>query len=309
MSNILPKDIMDCMKDCILSLFWAKKDIMDFFRRAGCTSKDLISKEEMAELRRAEIVNRVFSNLECRPDAGLGQFRCMIKNLTEWNYFNPYYFKEIKQLDEETVRRNIEHLKQLQELRDSKIKNERKRKEACTDLRNEKTLDEIKLLFLNLFNCKDENGNEINKQKRGYLFEELLKDIFVREKIEVTEPFKIQGEQIDGAFKYDGEHYIIEAKWQDTWVASNSLYQFAMKVEGKMYGRGIFFSINGYSPDSVQALQNGKALKTILVDGADLVLITEGIYTLKEMLDCKIKAAQTKGEIYVNGNNSISKIK
>lgn len=309
MSNILPKDIMDCMKDCILSLFWAKKDIMDFFRRAGCTSKDLISKEEMAELRRAEIVNRVFSNLECRPDAGLGQFRCMIKNLTEWNYFNPYYFKEIKQLDEETARRNIEHLKQLQELRDSKIKNERKRKEACTDLRNEKTLDEIKLLFLNLFNCKDENGNEINKQKRGYLFEELLKDIFVREKIEVTEPFKIQGEQIDGAFKYDGEHYIIEAKWQDTWVASNSLYQFAMKVEGKMYGRGIFFSINGYSPDSVQALQNGKALKTILVDGADLVLITEGIYTLKEMLDCKIKAAQTKGEIYVNGNNSISKIK
>ena len=73
-----------------------------------------------------------------------------------------------------------------------------------------------------------------------------------------------------------------------------------MKVEGKMYGRGIFISINGFSPDSVQALTTGKALKTILVDGGDLVLITEGLYTLREMLNKKIKAAQTMGRIYVN---------
>lgn len=73
-----------------------------------------------------------------------------------------------------------------------------------------------------------------------------------------------------------------------------------MKVEGKMYGRGIFISINGFSPDSVQALTTGKALKTILVDGGDLVLVTEGLYTLREMLDNKIKAAQTMGRIYAN---------
>ena len=91
--------------------------------------------------------------------------------------------------------------------------------------------------------------------------------------------FKIVGEQIDGAIKYDGEHYIIEAKWHDKWSASDDLYQFAAKVEGKMYGRGIFISINGFSPDSVQALTTGKALKTILVDGGDLVLIIENMYS------------------------------
>lgn len=82
------------------------------------------------------------------------------------------------------------------------------------------------------------------------------------------------GEQIDGSIKYDGEHYIIEAKWHDKWSASDSLYQFAAKVEGKMYGRGLFISVNGFSPDSVQALTTGKVLRTILVDGGDLVPIT-----------------------------------
>ena len=157
-----------------------------------------------------------------------------------------------------------------------------------------------------------EEENEIpffvGEQRRGYLFEEFLKKLFLNEGIEVTEPFKIVGEQIDGSIKYDGEHYIIEAKWHDKWSASDSLYQFAAKVEGKMYGRGVFISVNGFSPDSVQALTTGKALRTILVDGGDLVPITEGMYTLREMLDNKIKAAQTMGRIYVDSTNLADKV-
>lgn len=70
-----------------------------------------------------------------------------------------------------------------------------------------------------------------------------------------------------------------------------------------MYGRGIFISINGFSSDAVQALVTGKALRTILIDGGDLVPITEGMYTLRELLDGKIKAAQTMGRIYVDATD------
>ena len=28
MNNTFPKDIMDCMKDCILSIFWPKKKLL-----------------------------------------------------------------------------------------------------------------------------------------------------------------------------------------------------------------------------------------------------------------------------------------
>ena len=75
-----------------------------------------------------------------------------------------------------------------------------------------------------------------------------------------------------------------------------------------MYGRGLFISVNGFSSDSVQALTIGKALRTILVDGGDLVPITEGMYTLKEMLDNKIRAAQTMGRIYVDATNLADKV-
>ncbi len=309
MVNTFPKDIMDCMKGCILSIFWPKKGIVDFFQKSGCTQRELMPESEYRDLHRVEIIERVFSNLEKRNDLGIGQFRSMLKRLTEWDYFDPYYFKKINKLDEVEVKRNIMHLKQLQEIRDHKIKQERQRQEEMEKKRKNINIStkELKDIFLNLFNGRDQDEKEINSQKRGYLFEELLRKLFLNEGIEVTESFKIVGEQIDGAIKYDGEHYIIEAKWHDKWSASDDLYQFAAKVEGKMYGRGIFISINGFSPDSVQALTTGKALKTILVDGGDLVLIIENMYTVKEMLNSKIKAAQTMGRIYVNPINMSDK--
>lgn len=305
MQNTFPKDIKDCMKGCILSIFWPKKDIIDFFKNASCTSKDLIMESEYKELARAKIVDIVFANLEKRSDLGIGQFRAMLKQLTEWDYFDPYYFKKLNKLDEDEAKKNITHLKQLQEIRDYKIKQERKRQDELERKRKDISIsiNELKDIFLNLFSGKDQDGNKINNQRRGYLFEEFLRKLFLNEKIEVTGPFKITGEQIDGAIKYEGEHYIIEAKWHDKWSASDSLYPFAAKVEGKMYGRGIFISINGFSSDAVQALVTGKALRTILIDGGDLVPITEGMYTLRELLDGKIKAAQTMGRIYVDATD------
>lgn len=301
MNNAFPKDIIDCMKDCIMSIFWPKKEIIDFFKSCGCTSRDMISESELIELHRAAIVDKVFDNLRKRDDSGLGQFRSMLKSLTEWDRFDPYYFKELKKLDEGVAKRNISHLKLLQESRDEKIKEINRQREIQEKNRQEATnIEELKNIFLNLYNNKNKKGATINNQKRGYLFEDFLKELFQREEIEITEPFKVTGEQIDGSFKYDGEHYLVEAKWQDAWSASDSLYQFAMKAEGKMYGRGFFISVNGFSTDSVQALSTGKAIRTILIDGGDLVLVIEGIFTLKQMLDSKIKAAQTMGRIYVN---------
>ena len=129
MSNTFPKDILDCMKGCILSIFWPKKDIIDFFKKSGCTQRELLSENVYKDLHRAEIVEKVFDNLEMRSDSGIGQFRSMLKRLTEWDYFDPYYFKKLHQLDERQAKLNISHLKQLQEVRDYKIKQERIEKE------------------------------------------------------------------------------------------------------------------------------------------------------------------------------------
>ena len=93
---------------------------------------------------------------------------------------------------------------------------------------------------------------------------------------------------------------MLEAKWHDRSASTEPLYGFASKVEGKMYGRDIFVSINGFMPDPVAALTKGKAIKTVLVDGEDLILVLENHLSLTKMLDTKVRAAQLKGQIYIH---------
>ena len=50
----------------------------------------------------------------------------------------------------------------------------------------------------------------------------------------------------------------------------------------------------------IRSLVIGKEIQTIFVDGEDLVLVLEGHLTLRETIDRKVKAAQTKGLIYVH---------
>ncbi len=290
------------MRDCILSIFWPKKDIISFFQNNGCTSQDLkdVQNFKESEINRAEIVDKVFEKLQMKDDGGLGQFRSMLRSLIDWSNFDPYYFENLKKLDKNNALRRISHLRQLQEIRDEKLKQQQKnyarRNEEASKSR--KSLEDLRSQFTLLYQGKDEHGKEISEQKRGYLLEPFLLGLCLLEKLSVTESFKITGEQIDGVIKFEGENYIIEAKWQDWPTASDALYHFALKVEGKMYGRGIFISMNGYSHDSLEALKSGKALKTVLFDGGDLTLVMDGLSSFTDMLDKKVKAAQTMGLIY-----------
>src|SRR3546814_11292743 len=76
--------------------------------------------------------------------------------------------------------------------------------------------------------------------------------------------------------------------------------QFEGKVAGKLYGRGLFISVNGFSSEVIRSLVMGKEIQTLFIDGEDLILVLEGHLSLREMIDRKIKAAQTKGLISVH---------
>ena len=107
----------------------------------------------------------------------------------------------MNKLSESEAKRNISHLKQLQEIRDYKIKQERQRQEEQERKRKDISIsiNELKEIFLNLFSGKDQNGKEINVQRRGYLFEEFLKMIstsLVRLKIIVRKRMDIEKKDI-----------------------------------------------------------------------------------------------------------------
>lgn len=295
-------DIKLCLRNCILSVLWAKKDLYDFFAANGCTAADLKNiKNYDGEngLNRLQMVDRVFLDLSHRTDHGIAQFRRILQSLVEWSQFDPFYFEKLKKLDRATADNNLTHLRQLVEIRDARFKEERDKRRAAEAEKQKpgQTLAELRDRFLCLMAM---NQTRSEKQRRGYELETILLELARLSDLAVTEPFRTAGEQIDGAFKFEGENYLLEAKWQDKEMSNEPLYQFAMKTGGKFYGRGVFVSINGFGEDAVRTLIRGKALNLILVDGEDLINVLENAVTFAEMLDRKINRAQNNGEIYVH---------
>jgi hypothetical protein len=116
--------------------------------------------------------------------------------------------------------------------------------------------------------------------------------------VPVEEPFRIEGEQIDGAIKYEGHYYLIEAKWTEAKADPKEIGSFYFKVEGKLGGRGIFISMNGYTDGVIGALPRGKELRVILLDGVHFAHVVFGTYSFQQLLDHAISHASVKATIY-----------
>ena len=163
-------------------------------------------------------------------------------------------------------------------------------------------LEEIQSDFLSI------STESVSPQQRGYAFEKFLAKMARFYELKVTEAFKVKGTQIDGTIKYEGENYIIEAKWHDRQLSDEPLMAFCHKQEMNMHGRGIFISINGYTAGALNMLERSAIKNTILMDGEDIALILNQLITLPATLDKKIHAAQTRGHFYINAISGKSKI-
>tara|TARA_R110002167_G_scaffold63791_4_gene180388 strand:+ start:166 stop:1053 length:888 start_codon:yes stop_codon:yes gene_type:complete len=294
-------DLREAMHDCILALFWPKKKIIEFLQSVG-TPEQLVPKPDTS-LSRHEIILDTFARLSARPDRGFAVFQTMIDRLSNWTYFDPYYFTKLQKLDKVEAEQKIACLKSAVIQRNSVTE---KRREAATSSqkaqRTTSDLTALKSAFERMF------GSGMSPQARGHLFEKFLKELFNRQSVKMGDPFRLVGEQIDGSFKFEGENYVVEAKWQDPSTSTADLYTFAHKVDGKMYGRGLFISVNGFSNEAIRAVVHGKHIQTILMDGEDLSHVLEHRITLEALLDYKVRAAQTRGDVYVCGLRQASKV-
>jgi hypothetical protein len=135
-------------------------------------------------------------------------------------------------------------------------------------------------------------------QKRGYALEKIFVDLMRISGIQVEEPFRIVGEQLDGAIKYDGHYYLIELKWFADKLEPKHIGSFYFKIEGKLGARGIAIAMNGYTSGVVESISKGKELKVLLLDGNHLANVIYGQYTFQALLDHAIKCASLQGLLY-----------
>jgi hypothetical protein len=189
-----------------------------------------------------------------------------------------------------------EQLKGHKDLEEEGRKSEQRRSEAHRRLMQvnavQEQLEAIKTEFFELV-ASD------NPQQRGFLLEKVLRGLFELFDLDPKASFRILGEQIDGAFSFEGTDYLLEAKWQQEPVAAAELDGLAGKLSRKLENTlGLFLSINGYSEDAVKTHSSGRRL-VILMDGSDLMAVLEGRIDLVQLLLRKRRHASETGSIYL----------
>ena len=112
--------------------------------------------------------------------------------------------------------------------------------------------------------------------------------------------FKIVGEQIDGSFAWSSRTHLVEAKWVKGPVGGAEFGAFFYKVQGKTADtRGLFLSINGYSPQAISGLNSKGDLRFVCIDGTHLLRATEYGWNMPRLLDIVWRHAGETGEAYL----------
>jgi hypothetical protein len=137
-------------------------------------------------------------------------------------------------------------------------------------------------------------------QARGYALETFLNEFMEYEGLGPRSSFKLVGEQIDGSFSWSGRTSLVEAKWVKEQVDGASFGAFDYKIRGKTADtRGLFISINGYSPTAIIGLNGKGALLFVCIDGAHLHRATEYGWDLQRVLRIVWRHADETGEAYL----------
>ncbi len=154
-------------------------------------------------------------------------------------------------------------------------------------------LEELKKEFFAL------NDDE-NRQNAGLQLEKVLNRLFDLHSLSPREPFRVEGEQIDGSFELDHEVYLLEAKWHQNPIPESDLLVFRGKIEGKSkYTRGVFVAVNGISREAATAITQGKQPNFFIIDGYDLTMLLEDNMALPEFLRKRQRLLAEEGKVAV----------
>ena len=149
----------------------------------------------------------------------------------------------------------------------------------------------------------DEMAKSSDPHRRGYQLQDLLNGLFAASGIPMVRPFTRNdgAEQIDGAFKFDGWHYIVECRWREKLADIRELDGVHGQVQrsGKQT-MGVLVSINGWSPNVPLLLKQNRDKGIFLVDGYDLRCVLAREIELTDLLNSKLAHLNIEAEPFLS---------
>jgi Restriction endonuclease len=283
------------IKDGIANLYWFKGDLQKAWHRAGVPDSlvKLISIERNSEglvISKRRQMDRLYEETRGFDfNKRLEISRNFVRTLVEHKNFVPQDPKHRIEIAERAALK-LRELIQAQETERAKHRRTQAQSKKSPREIYEQELESIRAIF--------ESALSLPPQQKGYQLEKIFVQLMRANRIQVEEPFRIVGEQLDGAIRHDGHYYLIELKWFAERLEPKHIGSFYFKVDGKMGARGIAIAMNGYMPSVRESIVKGKELKVMLLDGNHLSNVIYGLYTFAELLDHAIKSASLYGELY-----------
>ena len=155
------------------------------------------------------------------------------------------------------------------------------------------------------------SDNPETHQSRGYQLEQIFNDLFTTAGIEVVEKFTRNSgaEQIDGAFRMDGWHYLVECKWTTAVTSVKELDSLSGKLgRSGVQTAGLLISVNGWSKHAVPTLKQNMQKNIMLMNGDDLRSALDGNIDLVTLLRNKVSALNLRADPFLGAAEMASHI-
>jgi hypothetical protein len=277
----------DALLEAVAVVYWNKRDFERFLRMALRDQPGLIAGLDFSGTKR-EVAGDLVTRLQLEED--------------RYQLVTIALMRELAGIDDfPNLRRHEDHdqliavataaiatirkwTAQYSAITEAQEKLEREQQKAKTAYEARRThahlLDGLQQRFLAMH-------QDTNAQKRGRDLEGLLNDLFSLFDLNPRKSFVLADEQIDGAFTFNTDDYLLEAKWEASPAARGDVDILAKKVERK--GRntlGLFVAVSGFSDPAVRA-HTDCGTSVIFMDGTDLFSVLEGRIDLTDVLDAK----------------------
>lgn len=295
--KIAPAAIV-CLKEALTNLYWYKGDLRSFLT-STLTDPRLLTRLNWQDYKR-NIVSTLVDLFDQRQDEYQADLLKLMTEVARVDDFSHLERLEGGRQKAATAKVSVEALRKLtfahEAIFDEQKRMEERRRKAYEELARttaaRKKLDELAKEYFQLV-------SSIEAQGRGYRLEKILRDLFELFDLDPRASFKITGEQIDGAFSFEGTDYLFEGKWQQELVNAGDLDILAQKLLRKLDNTlGLFLSINGFSEDGVKTHSSGRRMM-LLMDGSDLMAVLEGRIDFIQLLLRKRREASQTGDIYL----------
>lgn len=273
------------LKEALSKIYWYKNDVRKFIEYT-IKNKSIVSTINWEGNTKYESVSQLIDRMNNRTDIYIDDLLNLLYGVCNFNDFS--HFDRLEKGDKDRYKRDakssVAALREqckgyFDKLEEEKITVKAKKsfvlKQQHTRDYNKK-IEDFKSQYYKLIQLED-------NQERGYQFERFLNDLFYFFDLSPRSSFKINGEQIDGAFTHDNKDYLLEAKWHNKPTPRSEVDVFEMEISRKLKTTlGLFVSINGFVDAITKSSIKFKSI--ILMDSQDLIQVLENRISLPELI-------------------------